>query len=65
MKKTTSACVWGLFSCFLIVALLLSGLLPPVRVDELVYHLAIPQYYLAHGGVTETPWNIYSYFPGL
>ncbi|MBM3435014.1 MAG: phospholipid carrier-dependent glycosyltransferase [Bacteroidetes bacterium] len=65
MNKWASVAIWVVFSFFLMAAFVLSATLPPVRVDELVYHLVIPRHYLAHGGVTEMPWNIYSYFPGL
>ncbi|TET34719.1 MAG: hypothetical protein E3J72_13565 [Planctomycetota bacterium] len=38
-------------------------LAPAFSVDALVYHLAVPKAYLAHGGILELPWNIYAYFP--
>jgi hypothetical protein len=38
-------------------------LVPAFSVDALVYHLAVPRAYLAHGGILELPWNIYAYFP--
>ena len=36
---------------------------PPIRIDSLVYHLAIPKAYLENHGVLNLPNNIYSFFP--
>jgi hypothetical protein len=36
---------------------------PPIRIDSLVYHLAIPKAYLENHGVINLPNNIYSFFP--
>ena len=45
--------------------MILCALLPARAVDELVYHLAVPQQLLKAGGVTSFPDNIYAYFPQL
>ncbi|MSR77517.1 MAG: hypothetical protein EXS63_04755 [Candidatus Omnitrophica bacterium] len=39
--------------------------LPPTSVDEVIYHLAVPQAWLRHGGGVLFPNNIYAYFPQL
>lgn len=47
-------------------ALMLIGALAPsggVDYDGLVYHLAIPKLYLAHGGIYPIPWLTHSNFP--
>jgi hypothetical protein len=36
---------------------------PPIGRDTLVYHLEVPRQYLAAGGLTDLPANVYSYFP--
>lgn len=38
-------------------------ILPPTAWDAMVYHLEVPRQYLLHGGMTELPRNLYSYFP--
>jgi 4-amino-4-deoxy-L-arabinose transferase-like glycosyltransferase len=46
--------------------IVLEGLLcltPPTSRDALIHHLAIPKLWIRHGGVFETPWAEYSYFP--
>jgi hypothetical protein len=47
-----------------ILALILA-LAPPVKIDALVYHLAIPKAYLEHHGIVNLPNNMYSFFPLL
>ena len=41
------------------------ALAPPVKIDALVYHLAIPKAYLEHHGIVNLPNNMYSFFPLL
>ncbi len=51
---------------FLVVSFLLNyawALGPEVFYDSLVYHLAIPDYYLAQGRVVGMPFNYFSNFP--
>ena len=43
--------------------MILCVLLPATGVDELVYHLAVPQQLLNGGGVSPFPDNIYAHFP--
>lgn len=62
--------VWiqrSFFALFLLLGLiaLLFSCAPPVRVDSLVYHLALPKLYNQAGHWFDTPENIYSYFPNL
>ncbi len=39
------------------------NLTPPISRDALIHHLAIPKLWLRHGGLYETPWADYSYYP--
>lgn len=58
---------WAAWICLLLLCgcAILFASAPPVRVDSLVYHLALPKLYLRAGGWVETPANVYSYFPNL
>ena len=51
----------------LVVAILLASLTlsltPAVSQDALVYHLTVPQLWLAEGGFVDLPGNVYSRFP--
>jgi 4-amino-4-deoxy-L-arabinose transferase-like glycosyltransferase len=44
---------------------LMSALSPEVFYDALVYHLAVPNYYIIHEGIRDMPYNIYSNLPML
>jgi hypothetical protein len=46
----------------LVIEILLC-LMPPVSRDALIHHLAIPKLWIRHGGLFETPWSAFSYFP--
>lgn len=41
----------------------LSAFSPITYYDSLVYHLALPSYYLTEGRVAPAPFNLYSFFP--
>lgn len=41
----------------------LLALAPPISLDSLVYHLAVPHQALIRGALTELPANVHSYFP--
>lgn len=43
--------------------ILLCAILPPLAVDELIYHLAVPKEILEAGGSVHFLDNIYAYFP--
>jgi len=43
----------------------ITALVPPLFYDSLVYHLAVPQQYIAAGSIVDLKGNIYSYLPGL
>ena len=52
--------------CVCAVAVLLTlptGLKPAVFYDGLVYHLALPKYYILEGKITHAPYNFFSFFP--
>ena len=49
----------------LVVLALILALAPPIKIDALVYHLAIPKAYLEHHGIVNLPNNMYSFFPLL
>lgn len=48
---------------FLLIYTLPVGLTPPVFYDGLVYHLALPKYYLLEGKIAIAPYNFHSFFP--
>lgn len=51
-------------SIFLIIITeILLGILPPVAVDALNHHLAIPKLWLKNGGFYEIQWAVFSYYP--
>lgn len=37
--------------------------LPPLEKDSLIHHLAIPKLWLQAGGLADTPWAHFSYYP--
>ncbi len=39
------------------------GLVPETFYDSMVYHLAVPQYWLLHHGICDFPTNFFSNFP--
>ncbi len=39
------------------------ALAPPLSLDSLVYHLALPKQFALQGQAFEMPWNLHSYFP--
>jgi 4-amino-4-deoxy-L-arabinose transferase-like glycosyltransferase len=45
--------------------MLVQASLPPVMVDELVYHLEVPSRWIEAGGPVFFPDNVYAYFPQL
>ena len=47
----------------LIVAIIFLSWVPPVSRDALSHHLAVPKLYLQHGGITELPSVLFSYYP--
>jgi 4-amino-4-deoxy-L-arabinose transferase-like glycosyltransferase len=47
----------------LVGAIVVLSCVPPVSRDELTHHLAVPKLYLAHGGIFEIPWIVFSYYP--
>jgi len=53
---------WLLILPFLLVNLFYS-FFPPTFYDSLLYHLAVPQYYLAHGGIVPWPTNFNANIP--
>lgn len=50
------------FPVFLAIPLVLA-LVPPISLDSLVYHLAVPEQFELAGRAFEMPWNAHSYFP--
>jgi 4-amino-4-deoxy-L-arabinose transferase-like glycosyltransferase len=48
---------------FIICALIILSLVPPVSKDALTHHLAVPKLYLWHGGLYEIPAMPFSYYP--
>ena len=59
LRPSASLIINGVFG----VVYVLAVLSPPVSIDELTYHLAIPKEYLAHGGVVTDPGNFFRNFP--
>lgn len=53
--------LWALAPFGLAATLL--ALAPPLSLDALVYHLAIPRQFALQGQAFEMPWNLHSYFP--
>ena len=53
----------GGFASLAISALV--GALPIISRDALIYHLAVPKWWLAAGRVVELPWHEWSHFPLL
>jgi hypothetical protein len=56
--------LWLALGLFLAAGPLLSALGPQLGWDAEVYHLALPERYLFHGGIYVTPFSLYSAFPG-
>jgi len=55
---------WPTLLLFILIALAaLKAATPPVAVDALVYHLAVPKAYLEAGGHVLLPNNLYSFYP--
>ena len=47
----------------LIGSVIILSWVPPVSRDALTHHLAVPKLYLQHGGITEIPSMVVSYYP--
>lgn len=59
-------CDWLALPCLLLLALLLAAALtPPAQYDNLVYHLAVPAWYLQQGGLAPLRDALYGHFPLL
>jgi 4-amino-4-deoxy-L-arabinose transferase-like glycosyltransferase len=56
---------WLLLGALIIIvaSVVLLSWVPPVSKDELVHHLAVPKWYLKHGGMVEIPFMDFSYYP--
>ncbi len=52
----------GWFPIFLAIPVVMA-LVPPISLDSLVYHLAVPHQFALAGRAFEMPWNAHSYFP--
>ncbi len=52
----------GWFPIFLSIPVVMA-LVPPISLDSLVYHLAVPHQFALAGRAFEMPWNAHSYFP--
>ena len=52
----------GWFPIFLAIPMVMA-LAPPISLDSLVYHLAVPRQFALAGRAFEMPWNAHSYFP--
>jgi hypothetical protein len=52
----------GWFPIFLSIPVVMA-LVPPISLDSLVYHLAVPRQFALAGLAFEMPWNAHSYFP--
>ncbi len=52
----------GVFFLIIISVIILSWV-PPVSRDALTHHLVVPKLYLQHGGITEIPSVLFSYYP--
>ncbi|MGB3564149.1 MAG: hypothetical protein WBH85_08865 [Thermoanaerobaculia bacterium] len=50
------------FPIFLSIPVVMA-LVPPISLDSLVYHLAVPSQFALAGRAFEMPWNAHSYFP--
>lgn len=65
LKKIHSP--WDTVAFFLLLLCLSAGLLltltPEIGKDALIYHLAVPKFFLKHHGVTFIPGNIFSNYP--
>jgi 4-amino-4-deoxy-L-arabinose transferase-like glycosyltransferase len=46
-----------------VICIVILASVPPVSRDALTHHLAIPKLYLKHGGITEIPSVLFSYYP--
>lgn len=59
------AAQWVLLALLLslVGAIAVLSCVPPVSRDELTHHLVVPKLYLAHGGIFEIPWIVFSYYP--
>lgn len=54
----------GMFAVAVVIACgFVSAQAPPSSLDELAYHLAVPQTWVAEGRVVELPLSSHSYFP--
>jgi 4-amino-4-deoxy-L-arabinose transferase-like glycosyltransferase len=56
-------CGWDGLTAFLLAATFILCFAPPQQYDSLVYHLAMPQAYVAQHALVALPENIYSHFP--
>ncbi len=56
---------WPVLLLLLALVNLFYSLFPPTFYDSMVYHLAVPAYYLQHGGLAPWPTNFYASLPPL
>jgi hypothetical protein len=61
-ERGANGLLWAAAFIFLLPPLLVA-LAPPVAIDSLIYHLAIPKQAALAGRLVEMPWLAYSYFP--
>ncbi len=61
--ENTAFLVFGATLVLFLCMEFLLNLTPPISRDALIHHLAIPKLWLRHGGLYETPWADYSYYP--
>jgi hypothetical protein len=61
-ERGAAGLLWAAAFVFLLPQLLVA-LAPPVAIDSLIYHLAIPKQAALAGRLVEMPWLAYSYFP--
>jgi len=61
-ERGAAGLLWAAAFLFLLPPLLVA-LAPPVAIDSLIYHLAIPKQAALAGCLVEMPWLAYSYFP--
>jgi hypothetical protein len=62
LEKRIAWLLLGLVAVFLLAEAAMN-LAPPTSRDALIHHLALPKIWIANGGIIETPWADFSYYP--
>ena len=61
-QKQVAQLLVALVTIFLLVEAVMN-ITPPTSRDALIHHLALPKIWIQHGGIVETPWADFSYYP--